>query len=200
MVHGRSISQIEYCLDAYLRLGLRLIGFGSFGTSGQDSSINIVTGDALAMARVVSELARSHGVDVHLFGIGSPGILPWITQTGAASFDSANWARSAGFGQVFLPLTRGYNVSYRSRISSIQRGLTQSEFEHLRKISGHQCEYCSSFERLQTSRKARAAHNVLSMVDSLDIINSGNKERMDAIYAAASPKYRTLWSEGRGLQ
>jgi len=196
VAHGRTIDQLEYCLDHYLQLGLRHVGFGSFGTAGQNSSMNVVTTDALANARALTGLARARGLSVHLFGVGSPAILPWIAQTGATSFDSANWARSAGFGQIFLPLTRGYNVSHQSAVSTIQRGLTRGDFEQLRGISGHSCVYCESFDRLQTSREARAAHNLLATVGALDIIARGDRTLMEAIYAAGSPRYRTLWSQG----
>lgn len=196
VVHGRTTDQLEYCLDHYLRLGLHHVGFGSFGTAGQNSSMNVVTAEALANARALASLARERGLSVHLFGVGSPAVLPWIAQTGATSFDSANWAKSAGFGQVFLPLTRGYNVSHQSAVSTIQRGLTRADFEHLRELSGHSCAYCESFDRLQRSREARAAHNLFATVDALDIIARADRALMGAIYAAGSPRYRTLWSRG----
>lgn len=195
VVHGHSRAQLEYCLDAYLNLGLRHIGFGSFGTTGQNSGVNVATVQAVANARGVAGLARAAGASVHLFGIGSPALLPWLAGTGATSFDSANWARSAGFGQVFLPLTRGYNVSHRSTTSEIQQGLSRAEFERLRAVSGHACPYCAEFDTLQASREARAAHNLLATIDSLDLIARNDVEAMDKIYQAASPKYRTLWRQ-----
>lgn len=195
VVHGRSRAQMEFCLDHYLRLGLHHVGFGSFGTAGQNSSMNIATAGAIANARTLVQLAGQQSVTVHLFGIGAPAILPWIAGTGATSFDSAAWARGAGFGQVFLPLTRGYNISHRLKDSTIQQGLTRADFERLRAASGHSCDYCTSFERLQENREARAAHNILATVDALDIVVRRDTDRMEAIYSIASPKYRTVWKD-----
>ena len=200
VVHGHTLAQIEFCLDRYLRIGLRHIGFGSFGTSGQNSDVNILTNGALANARALTKLARERGLTVHLFGVGSPATLPWLACTGATSFDSANWAKGAGFGQVFLPLTRGYNVTHRSIVSPIQRGLSRDDFEKLRALSGHSCPYCASFDLLQTSRVARAAHNILATIDSLEMIAKQDHCRMSAIYAAASPKYGTLWKRGMAVK
>lgn len=193
VVHGRTRAHMEWCLDRYVRLGLRHVGFGSFGTAGDNAGVNVATGEAMANARAVCELARERGLTVHLFGVGAPAVLPWIWQTGASSYDSANWARGAGFGQVFLPLTRGYNITHRSASSEIQRGLTERQFAELRDVTGHDCEYCTSFADLQQSREARAMHNLMATSDSLDIIARGDTARMGAIYAAASPKYRSLW-------
>jgi queuine/archaeosine tRNA-ribosyltransferase len=197
VVHGRTLAQVEYCLDRYVRVGLRHVGFGSFGTAGQNSSMNIATTSAVDNARRLATLAAERGLTTHLFGVGAPAILPWIAGTGATSFDSANWARSAGFGQVFLPLTRGFNVSHRSTLSSIQRGLTRDQFDVLRAASGHTCSYCESFEALQVSREARAGHNLYATTDELDIIRRGDTRRMDAIYQTASPKYRARWQRWR---
>ncbi|MHB8573927.1 MAG: hypothetical protein ACYDCQ_01215 [Dehalococcoidia bacterium] len=193
VAHGRTLAQVEFCLDRYARLGIQHVGFGSFGTAGKNSSMNVATTSAVANARRLAELAHARGLTTHLFGVGTPAILPWIAGTGATSFDSANWARSAGFGQVFLPLTRGYNVSHRFAVSTIQQGLTRERFEQLRRVSGHACPYCASFERLQLSREARAGHNLFATVDALDIIARDDRPRMEAIYAAASPRYRTRW-------
>jgi hypothetical protein len=74
------------------------------------------------------------------------------------------------------------------------------QFERLCAVSGHACPFCESFERLQTSREARAGHNLCATADALDIIARGDRTAMAAIYAAASPRYRTrwlTWLEGR---
>ncbi len=200
VVHGRSQEEIETCLDRYGALGLRHVAFGSFGTAGKNNSMNIATSSSVANAAGLCRLARSNGITVHLFGVGAPAILPWIWDTGATSYDSANWARSAGYGQIFLPLTRGYNITHRSVNSSIQHGLTRSGFEQLRVITGHRCDYCDSFDRLQESREARAGHNLLATIDSLEIIAAEDLARMDAIYSAASPMYRSRWRSRREQQ
>lgn len=191
VVHGRSLAQVEFCLDRYTRLGLRHVGFGSFGTAGKNSSMNIATEAAVGNAGRLARLASERGLTTHLFGVGAPAILPWIARTGATSFDSANWARSAGFGQVFLPLTRGYNISHRHTVSTVQQGLTRTQFEQLCTASGHRCPFCESFEQLQTSREARASHNLCATADALEIIARRDRSAMAAIYASASPRYRT---------
>lgn len=190
VVHGRTIDQVEYCLERYIALGVRFVGFGSFGTGGKNQEANILTQDALAFARHVVTVSHNAGMSVHLFGVGAPALVAMIYSTGADSFDSSSWLKSAGFGQVHLPFMRGYNISHRNGRSELQKGITVEDFHRLTEIAGHSCPYCANIEELQTHKLLRAMHNLVCIAESVEMINQGQFDRIMAIYAAGSPKYR----------
>src|SRR5690606_27529684 len=78
VVQGHNYQQIDACLEAYIRLGVNWIGFGSFGTMGQKSEVNVVTQNALELARYVIQVAHTHNIKVHLFGLGAPPLVAMI--------------------------------------------------------------------------------------------------------------------------
>src|SRR5690606_25614368 len=43
VVQGHTFEQVDACLTAYLKLGVRWIGFGSFGTTGAKNEVNVTT-------------------------------------------------------------------------------------------------------------------------------------------------------------
>ncbi len=190
VVHGHSIEQVEYCLSAYLDLDTEVLGFGSFGTGGKNNESNLATQDSVALARHVIAVARAHGRRVHLFGLGVPALVPLLHGMGAASFDSSTWLKSAGFGQVHLPFTRSYNITYRNGRSELQQGIPWDEFARLKALSGHECAFCVDQPTLAAHKMHRALHNLVSIAEAVQMINNGEFSRIAAIYAAGSPKYR----------
>ena len=190
VVHGRTRTQVEYCLEHYLKLGVSWVGFGSFGTTGKNNEQNIATQSAVENARHVVQIATERGVKVHLFGLGAPALVSMIHGIGAASFDSASWYKSAGFGQVQLPLTRSYNITYQNGLSELQKGITWDDFCHLKSITDHACIYCAEYETLAGAKMHRVVHNLLAVGESVEIVNRRQFERARAIYAHGSPKYR----------
>jgi len=42
VVQGHTRRQIQACIETYMELGTQVVGFGSFGTTGASSDINIV--------------------------------------------------------------------------------------------------------------------------------------------------------------
>ncbi len=190
VVQGHTYKQVEACLQAYIQLGVRQIGFGSFGTQGQNSEINVATKSAIEIARHVIAVAHQHDMRVHLFGLGTPSLVAMIKGIGADSFDSATWLKSAGFGQVFLPFMRAYNISYGSTVSELQKGITFSQFQEWKALTGHRCRLCDDLDRLNSQKMYRAAHNLVVMAETVEMVNSGNPQMIKAIYKAGSPKYR----------
>lgn len=190
VVQGHNYAQVDACLDAYIRLGVSHIGFGSFGTVGASSEVNIATNSAVELAKYVAEVAHQHGMKMHAFGLGVPALIAMLKGIGVDSFDSSSWLKAAGFGQVFLPFMRAYNISHRTAVSEIQRGITFEQFNEWRVLTGHQCPYCDSLEELQNKKMYRAVHNLIVMAESVDMINSGNYEKIRSIYANGSKKYR----------
>lgn len=190
VVQGHSYKHIDSCLDAYLKLGVNWIGFGSFGTMGPKNEVNVTTQSAINFAKYVVEVAHAYGMRVHLFGVGAPPLVAMIKGIGADSFDSAGWLKAAGFGMVALPLQRYWNISYRIRTSELQRGITSKDFERQKLVTGHRCKLCDTFSKLQDHKMYRAAHNLIVAAESVEMINNSEWNRVQEIYANGSPKYR----------
>lgn len=190
VVQGHTYEQVDLCLKTYMKLGIRQIGFGSFGTIGKNSGVNIATANAVDLARYVVNVAHQNGVKVHFFGLGAPALVAMIYGAGADSFDSSAWIKSAGFGQVYLPFTRGYNISHRNGNSELQQGIQFSEFEALKIFTGHSCPFCVSVDELQHQKMYRALHNLIAIQQSVDMVNAGNCDTIEQIYKNGSPRYR----------
>jgi queuine/archaeosine tRNA-ribosyltransferase len=190
VVQGHTYKQVDECLRAYIRLGVKRIGFGSFGTQGQNSEINVATKSAVEIARYVIEVAHENGMKVHLFGLGTPSLVAMIKGIKADSFDSATWLKSAGFGQVFLPFMRAYNISYGISVSELQKGITFEQFNEWRSLTGHRCQLCENLSNLNAYKMHRAVHNLIVMAETVAMVNNGNGAHIQAIYRAGSPKYR----------
>lgn len=192
VVHGHTRSQIEYCIEHYLRLGVQALGFGSFGTGGKGQEVNIASANSVANARAVVDIARGFGLRVHLFGLGAPSLVPLLNQIAAESFDSSSWIKAAGFGQVHLPFTRGYNVTYRNGHSKVQKGISWNDFAMLKRLSQHECYYCQDYDMLTAAKMHRAVHNLICITEAVNHINERRFDLIRGIYAQASPKYREV--------
>lgn len=195
VVHGRTRAQIEYCLEHYLKLGIKWVGFGSFGTSGKNNEANMATTSAIENARLVAQTAARYGVKTHLFGIGAPALVGMIYSTGAAAFDSASWFKAAGFGQVHLPLMRSYNITYNNSSSELQQGITWENFTRLKHITEHTCPFCQDYHTLAGHKMHRVIHNLLAVNESVDIMNQEQFTRASAIYEQGSIKYREEYKQ-----
>lgn len=190
VVHGHTQRQIDACLETYLALGVKQIGFGSFGTMGGKQEVNIASQSAIELARYVIQVAHMYGLKVHLFGLGVPAITAMLKGIGADSFDSSSWLKAAGFGQVFLPLMRAYNITYKSDKSELQQGIREDDFIQLREFTGHECGLCRSIENLREYKMHRAVHNLITIAESVSIMNDFDLERIRRIYHRGSVRYR----------
>ena len=190
VVHGRTRMHVEYCLEHYLSLGVEWVGFGSFGTFGKNNETNIATQSAVDNARLVVNIAQRYGLKVHLFGLGAPALVGMLHSIGANSFDSASWFKSAGFGQIHMPFSRGYNITYNNSRSTIQKGITWEEMTRLKDITGHTCLYCADYETISCHKMHRVVHNLLVVNESVHMLNQGEFERACMIYEQGSVKYR----------
>ncbi len=190
VVHGHNYRQIDACLAAYIKLGVKQIGFGSFGTLGKDSQVNVATQSAIEYARYTVQVAHSFGIKVHMFGMGVPVVIMMLHGIQADSFDSSSWLKAAGFGQVFLPLMRAYNISHRNSVSELQKGITPKDFRLYCEITGHSCPLCESMECLQSSKMQRAAHNLIVLSETVEMLNTGNLDRASDIYQYSSQRYQ----------
>ena len=190
VVQGHTHEQVDLCLKTYLQIGISHIGFGSFGTIGKNSGINIATDSAVDLAKYVVGIAHKNGINVHFFGLGAPALVAMIYSAGADSFDSSAWIKSAGFGQVYLPFTRGFNISHRNGNSELQRGIRFEEFEMLKSLTRHTCPFCASIVELQSRKMYRALHNLMAIQQSVSMINNRDYDTIKRIYEGGSPRYR----------
>jgi queuine/archaeosine tRNA-ribosyltransferase len=190
VVHGHTLEQVDYCLRAYIDWGVKRLGFGSFGTFGKNSEVNIATESAVTLAQHVTKVAQTHDICVHLFGLGAPALVAKIFGIGADSFDSSSWIKAAGFGQIFLPFMRAYNITHHNGRSELQQGITTDRFSELKELTGHQCPFCESVQKLQEEKVFRTVHNLIVIKETVDILNSGDLSRIKQIYENGSPRYR----------
>lgn len=175
VVQGHTRKQIRSCVDAYLEMGANLIGFGSFGTTGASSDINMVTAQSIDLLTYLLDLGARYGFRVHAFGVGSPTLLPMLHEMGVDSFDSSCWLRTAGFGNVFMPFSKRRSITGgRLREKAGNRPLASSEFKEMQQETGHTCFFCSSFEDLKHSRFYQILHNLAVIMDTVESLNEGN--------------------------
>lgn len=192
VIQGHTFTQVNQCLETYREMGATYIGFGSFGTSGATNSINVADcRSAETLSHIVTQL-RSENVRLHTFGISTPPAIYAFDRLGIYSFDSMAWLRSAGYGKVFLPFIRAYNVSHRS---TRNRALTQEEFEELRLRTGHQCPFCESFENLREDRVYRSLHNLAVVMETAEGSSEMNSTEIARLIADKSGRYYKMFED-----
>lgn len=186
VIQGHTDQQLRYCVENYLSLGMRYLGFGSFDTCGPNQSINRITLHSVDLLKMVNELANSHDFGLHLFGIGSPPAHYLFKQMQVRSFDSLTWLKAAGYGHVFLPFVRGYRITHQS----IKRTYWEkSDFVLWKELTEHNCPFCESFSELAENRLFRILHNVTTFMETVERLGEWNKERIHNIIESTSPTY-----------
>jgi hypothetical protein len=173
VVQGHTREQIKACVDAYAELGVSYIGFGSFATSGDNNSINMVNSQSLEMVTFVKEQAELKGLRLHLFGIGTPEVLFRFKELAIDSFDSSCWSRTAGYGNVYLPFIGRRNISTRMMRDVGGEAYRQDEFVRLKEATQHDCPFCRDYETLKHNRVQQMVHNLFVLMDTVDGLNKG---------------------------
>lgn len=164
-VQGRYIHQIKRCIETYNRMGIERIGFGSWGTSGPNGSVNMLSESSLALFKTVCTIANEYRMQVHCFGIGGPSSFNRLRRNNLYphSLDSTTWWKAGGFGSIFFPNTSQIQIT-------VRRGLetTKSGFEKLKLETNHSCYFCQDIQKLRTSRDYRIMHNLAAWLDTLE--------------------------------
>lgn len=189
VVHGRTQEQVRRCIETYTEMGVNYIGFGSFGTSGPNGTVNLVSQKNLLLLRLVQTLARERRLPLHIFGIGSPSHLIRFRRVGVIphSFDSAGWWKAAGFGNIFFPAGRQLHIT---AISTAEA--TLSGMERQKRHSGHECPFCDKPKLLRRSRMKRILHNLAVMLDTVNQVYGGNNGEPVVIPHSAEPDRRAI--------
>ncbi|MBD2580168.1 GNAT family N-acetyltransferase [Oscillatoria sp. FACHB-1406] len=164
-VHGRTPEQIDRCLETYARMGITRVGFGSWGTSGPNNSINMLSQTSLAIFAVVLNLAREQRMKVHCFGIGGPSSYKRLQdrQLIPHTLDSTTWWKAGGFGSIFFPNTAQIQITKRRGIETTKLGL-----ENLKIRTNHSCYFCQDISKIRKVRNYRIAHNLVAWLDTLE--------------------------------
>lgn len=164
-VHGRNVSQINRCIETYAKMGIARIGFGSWGTSGPNGSVNMLSQSSLALFKTVYNIASEHAMQVHCFGIGGPNSFKRLCDNRLVphTLDSTTWWKAGGFGNIFFPNTAQIQITVRRGIETTKSGL-----EQLKQSTNHSCYFCQNIEQLRTIRNYRIMHNLTAWLDTLE--------------------------------
>jgi queuine/archaeosine tRNA-ribosyltransferase len=192
VIQGHTLKQVNRCVETYCDMQFNYIGFGSFGTSGSNSSVNIADSRSINnLAHIVQQL-NSNGVRLHTFGVSTPPVIYAFQKLGVYSFDSLAWQRSAGYGKVYLPYIRAYNVSHRSTKNS---ALSREEFELLKYRTGHSCPFCQDFYKLKENRLYRSLHNLVAAMETIDDNHAIDPKSILEIISWKASRYFKLFEE-----
>lgn len=163
-VHGRNVSQINRCIETYAKLGISRIGFGSWGTSGPNGSVNMLSQSSLTLFSTVYNIASEHEMQVHCFGIGGPNSFNRLRNNHLIphTLDSTTWWKAGGFGNIFFPNTAQIQITVKRGIEMTKIGLNK-----LKESTNHSCYFCQDIEQLRTSRNHRIMHNLTAWLDTL---------------------------------
>jgi ribosomal protein S18 acetylase RimI-like enzyme/queuine/archaeosine tRNA-ribosyltransferase len=166
VVHGRTVKQIREGVRKWHELGVRYIAFGSFGTSGRDGSVNLLSQNSLKLLKALQDEALSLGMKFHIFGIGNPTYLVRLKNEGIepTSFDSTGWWKAGGFGKVFLPLSQQFHIT--------RKPLALSRFLNAKAKNSHDCPFCLD-SVLTKSRWLRVLHNLVAFAEAVQIVMDG---------------------------
>lgn len=168
VVQGHTQKQIQACVESYAQMGVHYVGFGSFGTSGNNHAINTITRQSIEMLQYLRQLTNQHEMKIHAFGIGTPAVLSLFYDLGVDSFDSSCWSRTAGFGNVYLPFTGRRNITQRMIMEVGGKAYQPAEFKALCNQTEHRCPFCEDFDALKRGRIYQMLHNLCVMLDMMD--------------------------------
>lgn len=181
VVQGHTLEQIQYCVERYADMGVSYIGFGSFGTSGENHAINTITRRSIEMIEFLRHHTRKYNIKIHAFGIGTPLILETFYKLGIDSFDSSGWSRTAGFGNVFLPFVGRRNMSSGMLKEIGGQAYKPAEFAEIKDLTGHQCPFCEDITALKKGRIYQMMHNLCVMMDTIDALNRGESVSVEVM-------------------
>lgn len=187
VIHGFTSEQIEYSYQSATQLETGYLGFGSFSTSGKSASVNKLTAKTHSVLEEIMTFITRIGMKLHAFGVSTPPVLHLLRQLKLFSFDSIGWMKTAGYGKVYMPYIRAYNITFRD--SSAQT-ITPAEFAEMKQITGHECYFCRSFRELHDKRFFRIMHNLAVMMDMIHTPYSIS--HIQQIMERYSPSYVSL--------
>lgn len=156
---------LEY-LERYLDAPALAIGAAVpyvLATRGAKGGLRLV-------AQAVAEVRRRYGGWLHVFGLGSPSLVPLLAQLGVDSTDSATWALKAAYGKVLMPCGGERHVTRKAKAFG-GRPATEDDlrrlYRHLRDSGFPLVDGFSDFRaRLAASFEYRALVNAWVVLES----------------------------------
>jgi len=189
VVHGRSSKDVDRCLEAYSSFGSRVVGFGSLSTGGSGGGSNLVTNSSGRLLQYLADRLRGVPTKLHLFGVGAPGVIGLLPGLGVCSFDSASWMKAAGFGQIFFPFSRSFSLRCVPG-QPFRKRLTGRKLRTMKRLTRHGCTFCDSIQDLRADRLGRMVHNLLTIVDAVEMTVHLGETAINRMYERVSPYYR----------
>ncbi|MEZ8220375.1 Ribosomal protein S18 acetylase RimI [Candidatus Fervidibacteria bacterium JGI MDM2 JNZ-1-D12] len=174
VVHGRNVQQVVFAVRKWHELGIDYIAFGSFGTSGPNGSVNMLSERALNLLRTLVEEANSNGQKLHIFGIGNPTYLLRLAEQGIVptSFDSVGWWKAGGFGNLLFSRAPQLHVA---RHSYSMKLVSLDKVKQVKQFVGHDCPFCSDLELVRQSRWFRVLHNLVAFAETVRELTEDGK-------------------------
>lgn len=195
VIQGHKDQQLRLCIESYLSIGARYLGFGSFDTCGPNQSINRITMQTVDLLKTINELAVNYKFELHLFGIGSPPAHYLFSHMPVKSFDSLTWLKAAGYGHIFLPFVRGYRIAHRTTGRSYWE---EEDFLLWKQLTEHQCPFCESFRELSENRLYRILHNAVTFIETTQRLAEWEHKRINYIIESTSATYMRFVEEMNG--
>lgn len=193
VIQGHTKDQIRMCVENYINdLDAKYIGFGSFGTSGPNGSINTINNGVFDNLKYLKYLTEEFSFKLHFFGVGGAAIAPFLYHMGGFSCDSSGWQRAGAYGDIFFPFTKTYNITNK-RMSKNTQPIDEKLFLQLKQDTEHSCPFCESFEKLRESRINRMLHNIASLKDTFEHVEKYDTDRILRLQEKYSPKYFNLF-------
>lgn len=178
VVHGRTAQQVIYAARKWHELGVDYIAFGSFGASGKNNSVNMLSERALKLLKALADEAAANGQKLHIFGIGNPTYLLRLAEHGVipTSFDSTGWWKAGGFGNLIFPDTPQLHVSQHSGSMKL---VTLDKMMAIKQSLGHDCPFCHDLKTLRRIRWRRVLHNLVTFVETGRRLHSWKDKALD---------------------
>lgn len=178
VVQGQSKSQIKLCVENFLEdLQSEYLGFGTFGTSGPNGSVNMLSFSVIENIKYLRALSQEYSFHVHFFGIGGPATAPILHALGAHSCDGSSWQRAAAYGDIYFPFTGTYNITNRRMLKST-RFMNEKVFRRVKDDTDHSCPFCKSYQELRSSKCLRMLHNLSSLLETLSRLEDLEEEKI----------------------
>ena len=95
--------------------------------------------------------------------------------------------KTAGFGKIYMPYSRAYNITYRDYSN---RSIAERDLREMQEVTGHKCYFCESFAMLNENRFHRIMHNLTVIMDMMTF--KYDRSVMEEIFRRYSPDYASI--------
>lgn len=195
VIQGQSKHQIRACVENFVKdLQSNYMGFGTFGTSGPNGSVNMMSFSAIENIKYLRTLSEEYSFNVHYFGVGGPVTAPILFALDAYSCDGSGWQRAAAYGDVFFPFTGTFNITNRRMLKST-RFMSEKTFYKVKYDTNHSCPFCENFQELRNSKCLRMLHNLCSLLETFSRLEELEEHKILSILKRYSSRSFVYYKE-----